>query len=89
MAKSPKSDPAKDPEFQKVVQHFLKTPPKPHAPAHGESMPEHFFVFLSGRCLVASGKSAPGPTFKTNLYRNLDDLRAGKIMESGVTLSRA
>ena len=25
-----KSDPTKDPQFQKVVQHFLKTPPKPH-----------------------------------------------------------
>jgi hypothetical protein len=25
-----KSDPTKDPDFQAVVQHFLKTPPKPH-----------------------------------------------------------
>jgi hypothetical protein len=25
-----KSDPTKDPEFQKVVRHFLSTPPKPH-----------------------------------------------------------
>jgi hypothetical protein len=30
MAKSPKSDPTKDPEFQKVVSHFLKTPPERH-----------------------------------------------------------
>jgi hypothetical protein len=30
MGKSP--DPTKDPEFQAVVQHFLKTPPKPHKP---------------------------------------------------------
>ena len=28
MPKSP--DPTKDPEFQKVVRHFLSTPPKPH-----------------------------------------------------------
>jgi hypothetical protein len=27
-----KSDPTKDPEFQKVVQAFLKTPHKPHKP---------------------------------------------------------
>jgi hypothetical protein len=27
-----KSDPTKDPEFQKVVRRFLKTPPKPHKP---------------------------------------------------------
>jgi hypothetical protein len=27
-----KSDPTKDPEFQKVVRHFLTTPPKPHKP---------------------------------------------------------
>jgi hypothetical protein len=25
-----KPDPTKDPEFQKVVQTFLRTPPKPH-----------------------------------------------------------
>ncbi len=30
MAKSP--DPTKDAKFQDVVKHFLKTPPKPHAP---------------------------------------------------------
>jgi hypothetical protein len=30
MAKT--SDPTKDPEFQKVVRHFLTTPPKPHKP---------------------------------------------------------
>jgi len=30
MAKAPKKiDPTKDPQFQSVVQHFLKTPPKP------------------------------------------------------------
>jgi hypothetical protein len=26
-----KLDPTKDPEFQKVVQHLLNTPPKPHS----------------------------------------------------------
>lgn len=25
-----KADPTKDPEFQKVVRHFVTTPPKPH-----------------------------------------------------------
>jgi len=30
MTKSP--DPTKDPEFQGVIQHFLKTPPKPFTP---------------------------------------------------------
>jgi hypothetical protein len=27
------SDPTKDPEFQKVVQTFLRTPPQHHKPA--------------------------------------------------------
>jgi hypothetical protein len=27
-----KLDPTKDPEFQKVVHHFLNTPPMPHKP---------------------------------------------------------
>jgi len=26
------SDPTKNPEFQKVVKHFLTTPPQPHKP---------------------------------------------------------
>jgi hypothetical protein len=30
-----KPDPTKDPEFQKVVQTFLRTPPKPHKKAKG------------------------------------------------------
>lgn len=29
-AMAKKSDPTKDTEFQKVVSHFLKTPPKRH-----------------------------------------------------------
>jgi hypothetical protein len=33
MAKTP--DPTKDPEFQAVVQHFLKTPHQPHRPVKG------------------------------------------------------
>jgi hypothetical protein len=31
MAMSNKPDPTKDPEFQKVVQHLLNTPPKHHS----------------------------------------------------------
>jgi len=27
---SDNSDPTKDPKFKQVVDHFLKTPPKPH-----------------------------------------------------------
>jgi hypothetical protein len=26
------SDPTKNPEFQKIVRHFLTTPPQPHKP---------------------------------------------------------
>jgi hypothetical protein len=26
------SDPTKDPEFQKVIRHFVTTPHKPHGP---------------------------------------------------------
>jgi hypothetical protein len=29
---SDKPDPTKSPEFQKVVRHFLSTPPRPHKP---------------------------------------------------------
>jgi hypothetical protein len=33
MAKPSQDDPTKDPEFPKMVQTFLKTPPKPHKAA--------------------------------------------------------
>jgi hypothetical protein len=26
-----KPDPTKDPQFQKVIRHFVTTPPKPHS----------------------------------------------------------
>jgi hypothetical protein len=32
-------DPTKDPEFQKVVQTFLQTPPQPHKPS-GKGKPK-------------------------------------------------
>jgi len=34
------TDPTKDPEFQKVVRRFLKTPPKPHKPKKGKPKSE-------------------------------------------------
>jgi hypothetical protein len=35
-----KSDPTKDPEFQKVVRHFLTTPPQPHKPLGKKTKPK-------------------------------------------------
>jgi hypothetical protein len=32
-----KPDPTKDPDFQRVVQTFLNTPPKPHKPGKHEA----------------------------------------------------
>jgi len=34
-------DPMKDPEFQKVIKHFLNTPPKPHKPSN-KTKPKQF-----------------------------------------------
>jgi len=41
MAKAPENDPTKDPEFQKVVRHFLTTPPKPHKSIGGKQEAKH------------------------------------------------
>jgi hypothetical protein len=38
-----KSDPTKDPEFQKVIRHFVTTPPTPHkgnSPSKAKSRPQ-------------------------------------------------
>jgi hypothetical protein len=47
---------------------------------------EHSYVFLDGRVYVAPGKRPPGPVFTADLYRNLEDLRSGRVAEPGVTL---
>jgi len=31
MSDDQKNDPTKDPEFQKVIRHFVTTPPQPHS----------------------------------------------------------
>jgi hypothetical protein len=36
-----KPDPTKDPEFQKVVRHFLTTPPRPHKPLGKKTKKRH------------------------------------------------
>lgn len=40
MPKDPKPDPTKDKEFQKVVTHFLKTPPKPRTQTEKKKPPK-------------------------------------------------
>jgi hypothetical protein len=82
-SKEKKSDPTQDPKFQRVVQHFLKTP---HTPHKGTGLPDHYFVVIDGRMMIASGKRPPDSQFTTDLYKNLSDLREGRIAESGVKL---
>ena len=38
MAKAPKPDPKENPDFKRVVKHFLSTPAKPHVPAKGKKI---------------------------------------------------
>ncbi len=77
-----------------VVKRMLNTPPQPRrsgkigktGPQDGGAEPAHFYVFLDEGVFVAAGETPPGPVFTTDLYRNLDDLRAGRVSEPGVTL---
>lgn len=34
------TDPTENPKFKRVVEHFLKTPPKPHKPLSGDEPKE-------------------------------------------------
>jgi len=75
MAKTPKSDPKKDPEFQKVVQHFLKTPPQPHKP-------KQTYLVVDGKFRVAGDlRRNNDGSITADVYRNLDDFRSGRTME--------
>ncbi len=71
-----------------VVKRMLNSPRQPRKAGGGgrNALPDHFYVFLDGRLFVAVGKKPPGPAFTADLYKNLDDLRAGHVAESGVEL---
>ena len=76
--------PENDPQFMGVVHHFLATPPKPHVaraklPAH-----EYFVIGDRIRVAVVCARDATTGSITADLYRNLDDLRAGAVMERGV-----
>lgn len=50
---------------------------------------DHCYVVLDGKVFVAAGRNPPGEEFTTDLYRNLEDFRAGKTAEENVTLAKA
>lgn len=70
-----------------VVKRMLATPPQPRkavAPAGGEP---HCYVLLDGALRVVKGKLAPGVEVTADVYRNLDEMRAGKPVEPGAKLT--
>ncbi|MDW3206836.1 MAG: hypothetical protein R8L07_14965 [Alphaproteobacteria bacterium] len=74
-----------DKEFKQVVQHFLKTPPRPHKKAVvGAGLAKgDFFAVLNGKLMIAKPVSAADEngSITMDLYRNLDDYRRGVVME--------
>lgn len=74
-----------------VIKRMLNTPPQPRRAGAGDrgALPDHFYVVLDGRMLVAMGEEPPGPAATVDLYRNLDDLREGRVMEPGVKIRLA
>jgi hypothetical protein len=48
------------------------------------ALPPHSYLVVDGEMRVAVGQMKPDSDSTVDLYRNLDDLRAGRVMESGV-----
>jgi hypothetical protein len=76
------SDPTKDPEFQKVIRHFVTTPPKPHSEMKiGKRKAKAEY---SVDAAVKSGPKHKAKPSKLNLPKksplNLDGARIGKIV---------
>jgi hypothetical protein len=75
--------------FEALVRAAINTPPQ-HRPAKtGDETPVHTYVVVDGVMRVAAGRLTPGSEATVDLYRNLDDLRAGRVLEPGVAVTVA
>ena len=82
MPKETKSTETEDLKFKKVVQTFLRSPPKPHKKAGDCLDAGDYFLVVDGQMRVAHirSKNEDGST-TVDLFRNLDDYREDRAME--------
>jgi hypothetical protein len=71
-----------------AVKRMLNTPPRPHSTKANAKRPAHTYVVVDGVMRIAAGRLTPGEA-TVDLYRNLDDLRAGRVLEPGVAVTVA
>jgi len=86
------SDEKYDPEtarqrFERTLRGALNTAPQPRLQVERTALPVHEYVVIDGRFLVAAVVSRSNRSITADLYRNLSDLRAGRVMERGITLA--
>ena len=91
MAKSRQPDSINNPKFQKVVQTFLKTPPRQHRPLRAEPLRSGaYFLVVGDKVRIAheTSRNLEDGSITSDLYRNLEDYRSGRVMERGFTFWR-
>jgi hypothetical protein len=68
-----------------LLNKLLHTPPQPR-PSRNR-LPAHEYIVLDGEMRVALVKERRGGEMVADVYRNLDDLRAGRPMERALALT--
>ena len=79
-----------DTKFQKVVRHFLTTPPRPRTQEPADVLrPGDCFLVIGHAMRIAGNQHAnEDGSITADLYLNLDDYRAGRVMEPEFTYRR-
>lgn len=75
--------------FETLVRAAINTPPQHRLAKVEVETPPHTFVVVNGVMRIAAGRLTPGSEATVDLYRNLDDLRAGLVLEPGVAVTVA
>lgn len=75
--------------FETLVRAAINTLPQHRHAKVDADTPPHTFLIVNGAMRVAAGRLTPGSEATVDPYRNLDDLRAGRVLEPGVAVTVA
>lgn len=89
MSDSDKSAEEQERERDELLKRLLKTPPQPRPKRERDQVERLEFVVIDGKLRVAGNvRHGDDGSITADVYRNLEDYRAGRAMERAATYSR-